>query len=300
MNFIYKSSLLLSFVVLGATAPSFSYALTEAPMEERIELQREKALELQHRADALRERTLRMPRTDENPRLQVQPMQEVGIDTTELTQKVEEFKRAKSEFRQNPEILENQKELLFRAIDSLLQHAELLKERIITIPVIELELQESILAEMDADIASLEEFRLSVEQSASSEDLRELAEHIKEYRTNLTQTKVRKLMLLAHTGMFEYRILGLASVRADSIQERLDEFEELGKDISELETLLIEAQESIANTSADLHLLKQDIFENNIDIAFLLDIQIKLHEVKNDVKDVYGIFRDIAKQANEL
>jgi len=290
MAHLQKTIGILGIVLLiGLLFPNFIFARAE------------RAQELRERADMLRERVLRSEEQQEHPRsLHVQPVEESEIDKTEREEKIEELKEAKETAKLKPEQLENQKAVLLRAIESLLEHAHVLQERLKLFPVIEEDLKESIAAELQADIAALEDFQTRVETAAAPEELRQLARQLKAYREDITQTKVRKLMSLAHIDSFEYRVVNLAAARAESIAERLDEFKEVDKNVTQLEDLLGQAQEHINQASEGLEQLKQDILQSDIDIAFMAATNDTLKIAKENVKTAYDLFHQIAKEAAEL
>ena len=67
---------------------------------------------------------------------------------------------------------------------------------------------------------------------------------MREYRAETAQTRTRKLMLLAHAEVFEYRALPFASQRAERIAEHLSALEVTRElNTGELQQQLSEAQE---------------------------------------------------------
>ncbi|HEX9721929.1 MAG TPA: hypothetical protein VGA53_01555 [Candidatus Paceibacterota bacterium] len=290
MAYLQKTTGIIGIVLLvGLLFPNFVFARAE------------RAQELRERADMLRERVLRSEERQERPRnLRVQPVEETEIDKTEREEKIQQFQEAQEQLQEQPEQLENQKAVLLRAIESLLEHAHVLGERLTLFPVIEEDLKESIAAELQADIAALEDFQTRAQQATTPEQLRQLARQLKAYREDITQTKVRKLMSLAHIEAFEYRVVNLAAARAESIAERLDEFKEVDKNVTQLEDLLGQAQEHIGQASEELGQLKQDILQSDIDIAFMAATNDTLKNAKANVKTAYDLFHQIAREAAEL
>jgi chromosome segregation ATPase len=307
MKILQKTIGTLSIIALAGLAfPPAGFAQTDREdrdnnaRQEREDQkeEREKRIQtLRQKADELRNRFLHATST---PEIETQETKNITLDRKSLTEKMQEFKQAKATAQEQPETLENQKAVLLRAIDSLLEHTKLLQEKTNRFSIIDSGLKASIQAEIEADIAQLEDFRLKVQQAATQEELRRLAQTIKEHRANITQTKVRKLMLLAHSGVFEYHVIEQALQRADAIAERFGEFETEDKDISELEELLKEANKLIEDASGDLNELKQLIIERDIDGDLMPDIQASFNDIKSKIGDSYSLFRQIAQEAAEL
>jgi len=213
---------------------------------------------------------------------------------------VERFREARQERPVRNSLFEHQQEVLLRAIDLLVKHAELLLERVENFSIIQEDKKTNLQEEIQDDITKLEEFKTQVTETTTKEQLRELAQELKDHRANVAQKKVRKLMLLAHIGVYQNHILEVTSARADRIAEKLNEFEELGIEISVLETLLKEAKNTIASASNDLRIVEEDILIKNTDDTTMTETRNALKSIKDRIKSVYGLFRTIAKEAKEL
>lgn len=221
---------------------------------------------------------------------------EIQKHRAELKNRVERFHQARRDAENRPSILnqseqkldtfELRKDILLRAIDSLAKHAELTRERLANFPVVEEQLRASIEKEIALDITSLQDFRLRVQHAATQDELRELADELKEHRKEMIEEKIRKLMVLAQIELFEQRVLETASARALLIQGTLPV-------APELDTLLKDALSKIAETSTILQKLKEDVHTEEINEATMSEVRSTLKTATNTMRDVYKIFRSI-------
>ncbi|MDA1334783.1 MAG: hypothetical protein O2794_02065 [bacterium] len=221
------------------------------------------------------------------------------MDKSNLQEARTRFQEARERLGDNNNF-ERQKQFLLRAIDSLIKHAELLKERVTNLPVIDDELEARIIAEIDRDIAKLTELQEKTNSATTIEELARIKEELASHRKNAYNTKVRGLVLLAHIGVYEHRVITTIEARADRIEQYLTDLSENGKDVTELKRLLSSAREKITTAKNILSDVKEIIQNNETDLDFLKRIQSKLKEVKMLIKDVYQIFREIVTQVKAI
>jgi hypothetical protein len=280
---------------------------------ETIKLKSKRAAELRARADTLRKQALKTQaeeleetkeplkaRKTEAIRLKTRTtkaIRAVKIQRQDLEKAELNLKEAKNEFIQDKNNLEKRKRLLNALIEMLIRHAEILKQRVGKIKVIDETLEASILAELDADIAKLEELKARVEAATTIEELKKIADELRQHRRDVYQTKIRRLMLLAHIGVFEHYILKTASERADKIEKLIDWAEkQSGKKLDELREILENARVKIENAHNQLLELKKETNSEEISDVKLKEIRASLVGVRLEIKEIYQLFRQIIEK----
>jgi len=295
LQYILGSLILIS---VASTGTQMVFA-----QEERVQTHKERVEELRAKAESARERALesasrkREERQEEKIHIKLQEnTQSANPDTENFNAKVEQFRQAREQFHQNPSSVAMRKTMLLHVVDAFRAHTQLLKEQVDRFPIIHEDLKNSLLAEIEADQAALEEFRLEIQAAKTIEELKALAEQLGKHRKEVTEQKVRKLMLLAHIGVFEYRILDVAAARAAKIEEALDALEARGQSTTESQSLLAAANAKIQGATNALEELKETIIANDIDRVQLRDAQKALRDATHAVREAYQLFRDIARE----
>lgn len=211
---------------------------------------------------------------------------EIQEKRQEFKDRVERFHRAVNQPARKLDTFELRKDVLLRAIDSLVKHAELTQERLAHFPVVQDEIRTSVQAEIAFDIASLQDFKQRVQAATALEELRGLANELQTHRKDTIEEKIRKTMVLAQVELFEQRTLKTASARAALIQETLP-------DVPELDALLADANLKIKETSLLLQALKEDMRAKEINDTTMREARSTLKTATNTMREVYKIFRAI-------
>ncbi len=241
---------------------------------------------------------------------------ETSAPATSFQDALTKFREAREQFRQSQEevktsregrgaareqkLLERRKIHLMRIADTLIKRSEEVKNRVMKNKIIYGDLESSIIAEIDADIVKLNEFKVRVTEAQTAKELKNLAEGLRSHRKDVQQVKIRRLLLLAHIGRFEKAVLNNAEARSARIAAKLTELKNAGKDVSALETLLADANAKIASAKDQLAQLKNEVNQQELSEIKLAEIRTKLNEIRNQIKDVYDIFRQIATQGQGL
>ncbi len=197
-------------------------------------------------------------------------------------------------------IIEKRKEHLLKAIEVLIAHSENLKERVSKNKTIYSDLEQSIISEIDNDITKLNELKNQVNNAKTAEELSQIAQQIKTHRKDIYNLKIRKLLLIANIVHFEKAIVNNAENRAKRISEKIATLKNSGKDVTSLENLLNQAQEKIQQAKNALNELRNEVNSEEITDIKTEEIRKKLNDVKEIIKAVYDLFRQIATSGNTL
>ncbi|PIT92808.1 MAG: hypothetical protein COU08_00570 [Candidatus Harrisonbacteria bacterium CG10_big_fil_rev_8_21_14_0_10_42_17] len=219
---------------------------------------------------------------------------------TSDTDEVVTFTELKKQYRRDVSNLEARRALMVQLIELLIKHGQQLKDRVQTFPVIHSDLEDSILAEIDADIATLEELKARVLLAESVEELKMLADKASKYRHDFTQRKVRRLLLIAQFGLFEHRTLVTIEERSLAIDARLTELETNGYNVQRARKLLFDANKLITDTRDFIHTEKQRVNSQDIDETLLRDLKSSLDFIRGNIKSIYALFRDVAAEVRNL
>lgn len=222
----------------------------------------------------------------------------------------EEFRKSRQEAKtsgrradraaKEQKFLEKRKAHLTRLVDVLIKRSEGMKNRVVNNEAIYGNLEASIVGEIDADITTLNDFKTGITQAQTADGLKALAEEIKVYRKDVTQVKIKRLMLIAHIARFENMVVKKAQDRSAKIDTKLDELEAAGKDVLALRTLLDDANVKLTSVKDRLAQLKTDVDAQEITETKLSEIRTKLNSVKDELKEVYDLFGQIATQGQSL
>lgn len=212
------------------------------------------------------------------------------------------IKSAKSENKAQKEadLLAKRKEQLQKVVDVLIKRSEGVKARVVKNKVIYGDLESSIIAEIDTDIAKLNEFKTKVGSAQTGEELKTLAGEIRKHRSDVNQTRIRRLLILAHIARFEMTVIKKAEDRAEKISAKLTEMANAGKDVSAMQTLMSDASAKIVSAKEQLTNLKNTVNQQDITETKLGEVKKSLQDIKNQIKAVYDIFKQVAQQAKSL
>jgi len=262
------------------------------------------ASEREERLEKLRDQALHSIENPSKPeRFYIKPLERkerIQIERTKMQEHIDQIHEVQETQEKFETRFDYKQQIAIRAIDSLVQHAELLSERVGDFAVIHEDIKAAIEAEIEADIATLHEFKTRAQTAESEEQLQQVADLVKDYRKNANAKTIQKLMLLAHVGVYEHRILETATARADTIAEKLTEFTNAQKQTEELKELLTQAENSITEASVDLQALRQYITESDMDKTTMEEMRDSLKHIQEKIRHAYSLFRQIAKEAAEL
>jgi hypothetical protein len=207
--------------------------------------------------------------------------EEAGQRKQEKEEKIQTKREAarekKEEAKQRMET--KRKETLLHLIDVQIKHFENIKERVQKMPNITDELKTELAAEIDAAIQNLNDYKAKVESAEEQEEIKTLAKEIKDFFKS-KRDMVKKIVEAIHNSRAN-KIMAKAEERLSSIQARIQELKDNGKNTDEIDALVEEAKDHINNA--------QEALENGI-----------LKEFSEHLKEAYKTFREIAKKAKIL
>lgn len=225
------------------------------------------------------------------------------------------FRAAREEFRQartdsataqadqrvarDQQLLDRRKANLQRMIDVLIKRDESMKSRVLANTAVYGDSQATIIAEIDADIVALNDIKNRASAALTTDELKGIAEELKTLRKD-GQVKLRRLPLLAHVAKFESAVFKKAEDRSVKIATKIAELKNQGKDVAAIETLLADADAKIVSAKGGLTTLKNDVNTQELDETKIAEIKTTLTSIKDQVKAVYDIFRQIADQGKAL
>lgn len=197
-------------------------------------------------------------------------------------------------------ITEKRKEHLLKAIDVLIAHSENLKNRVINNKAVYGDFEQSIIAEINNDVAKLNELKNKINEAKTAEELNQLTQQIKNHRKDIYNLKIRKFLLLANIGRFEKAVIVNTENRAKRIADKIAELKISGKDVTQLESLLAQANSKIQEAKSALIELKNSVNSQELTDVKMEEIRKKLNNIKDIIKLVYDLFRQIASSGNSL
>lgn len=189
----------------------------------------------------------------------------------------------------------NQKTKLNNLIDKLIKQVENFKNRILKNKEIYEGLENSLIAETDAIVAKLNDFKARI-ASVTNGELKILVQELRFYQKEVIQLKTRRLVFLSQIGQFESSIIKKTESRSARITEAIVKLKNAGKDISKLEPLLNGAKSKIADVKAKLNQLRGEVNTGDLGETKTAEIRNALNEIKDQIKEVYQIFRAIAQE----
>ena len=174
---------------------------------------------------------------------------------------------------------EKRKETLLRLVDIQVKHLERTKERVQGMPNITDALRTQLAAEIDFNIQKVNDQKVKVEGVSGREEIKALAKEIrdffKSYRVN-----VRSIVDAIHASRANIAT-AKAEERASAIKAKVQELKQQGKDTTEIEVELEDA-------------------EGDIDDAEDAIGRKAFKEANEDLKGAYQKFRSIAEKAKGL
>lgn len=197
------------------------------------------------------------------------------------------------------QLLEKNRLVLERAIGTMEKRLTQLEDRIQSRENVYEGIAVGLLNEIQNNLGTLAQVRTRLGTASTTDILKIIAGELKTYRQG-EKNVLRKLIVLSHVGQFENSIIKAAENRSQRIAERIADLKSDGKNVAELENLLNQANQKIAQAKTKLGELKSQINSGGIDISDLSEIQKKLNEIKNLIKETYSLFREIAVKGNEL
>ena len=193
------------------------------------------------------------------------------------------------------QLLEKNRLVLEKAIETMEKRLTQLENRIQSRENVYEGMAAGLLNEIQNNLGTLAQVRTRLGTASTTDILKIIAGELKTYRQG-EKNILRKLIV----GQFENSIIKTAENRSQRIAERIADLKSDGKDVAELENLLNQANQKIAQAKTKLIELKNQINSGGIDISNLSEIQKKLNEIKNLIKEAYSFFREIAVKGNEL
>lgn len=196
-------------------------------------------------------------------------------------------------------LLKKRKSALNNLVDKLIKRNRTLKNRIMKNTEIYGDLQGPIISEIDVSVAKLNDLEQRI-TAATGEELKTLIPELKSYREDINQLKIRRLILLSQINRFEFAIIKKAEDKSSRIAEKIIEFKNVGKDVSKLETFLNEAKAKIVDAKAKLNQLRSEVNVGESSGVKVAEIRKVLNEIKDQIKEVYQLFRKISQEGGGL
>lgn len=220
---------------------------------------------------------------------------------SEFIQAKKEFKEAKKDRRadKQKQVFEKQKRQLLHAVQTLITRAENLKERIVKNTAVYGDHERVVLAEIDADITKLRSLEARINAATNEEELKAIRQEIRTLRADVREAKIQKFVVLSHIGRFERAIIVKAQERADRLATKIAELKKNGKDVAALEQLLSDARTKIGTASGLVTTLKTKVNQAQTTMK-LSEVREELNAIKNRLKEVYDLFRQIASRAESV
>jgi len=254
-----KSSLITIVMLFAIGIPGVSIAeITDSEFKDTLKRLRESRQEFKN------EREKESSETREINKAQRQ------IDREAAQQRREEA-RAEMEAKR--------KEVLLKSVDLQIAWFERVKERVEKMPNINNDLKTRLVEEVNLAISDLVAKKTSIQGAAGKEAIKTLAKEIKEL-FKVKHEAVKNIVDAIHASRTSDTVTK-AEDRAAVIKARLEEMKSDGKNVAELEALLVLAQEDILNA--------QNAAGQN-----------KFKEANEALKDAYQKFREISQKAKEL
>lgn len=183
----------------------------------------------------------------------------------------------REEARQRME--DKRKETLLKLIDLQVKHLEKTKERVDRMPNITDALKTQLATEIDADIQALNSKKADVEGTEGKDEIKALAKEIRDFFRSYRDT-VKSIVDAIHASRADIAA-AKAEARAADIDEKVQELKGQGKNTTELEQELDEADAHIEEA-------KEEIGRK------------EFKEANEDLKGAYQKFRSIAEKAQGL
>lgn len=192
----------------------------------------------------------------------------------ESAKKTAETKRTEAEKRKE----EQRKKVLLRLIEVQVKHFKNVTERVARMPNISDALKTQLKTEIDKAIASLNDLKAKVEAAKTAEELKALAEQVKD---NLkTKREIVQKIVDAIVKEQLQNAITKAEERVENAETKIAELKTAGKDVTELEKLLATAKEKLAFAKTSL-------------------TKSALKEANEALKEVYKALREIAEESEE-
>lgn len=200
---------------------------------------------------------------------------EVGKAKVQAQRDLAEQRREEARLRME----EKRKEVLSRLLDIQIKHLNRTNERVQRMPNISDDLKVRLAAEINTDIARLQDYATEVGSATGREEIKTLARQIKDFFRSYRET-VQMIVDAIHTSRANGAV-ATAGDRAAAMKAKIQALKNEGQDTSELE-------EEIDDIQGDLDNVQEQIGRK----AF--------REANEDLKGVYQKFRDIAQKAKGL
>jgi hypothetical protein len=210
----------------------------------------------------------------------------------------DQYQNDKREDAKNKYIERSQK-ILENSIDVLVKRNVQLKKQIEKKIEIYGDLGQEIKDMLDSDNQKLNVYSTEIINASTTQSLGQAAGEIKNYRLQ-QQSYLRKIIILAHISQYEKTVIKTAQTRSDNLTEKISAIKSQGKNVSELEALLSQANAKIEQARNFLDDARDELKEEEIDATALSSVEKYLNDSQQSIKDAYGLFKQIAINGNEL
>lgn len=218
----------------------------------------------------------------------------------ELDGSLKQLKTSQEALKRSENKLEARRQALLNLIDVFIKQGVTLGERVERLNPPRGELEESILREIAADRAALENFRTEVKNARTMQELNQIARRIHEQHRDFVNKKVRWLMFAIFIGRLEKEHAKKLEARAERIETRLDELEAQGKDVSRLRDVLKSATDLIAQMLEIIDKERKELNQSEISEVRINELREILEGLKRDIHKVHQYFQEIYEGMENL
>jgi hypothetical protein len=224
----------------------------------------------------------------------------VPVEQRFVPETINYFREARRVSEEDPRNFEKRKQYLLSIINALVDQSEILKRRVINSSLITGEIELSIIAELDADIAKLVEFEKKTEATTSLEELKRIATALREYQLGTAKNKIKKLMIIAQIQIFENHFLQNTIDQTERIEAKISDLETKGIDVARIEIVVDGVKQKIRSLQAFLEKTKNRILMSEVTNLEISEIRKIIEQVKNEIKEVNETLRVIIKVIQNL
>lgn len=186
--------------------------------------------------------------------------------------------------------LEKSKTLLTRLIDIAIKHSERVKTRISNIKFVDNALKTQVIAEIDGDIAKLNDLKARVAAATTTDGVKALAEELKTHRKDIQQVQMKKWNALLIISRVERQTIVKVSDRIAKVEAKIAEAATAGKDVSGLTTHLNLAKSALETSKSKLAEARAVTIASKEDFNKVLGL---LKDVRTSIKSVYDHLKEL-------
>lgn len=222
-----------------------------------------------------------------------------------LKQDREAFRTARDQAKTDKKVaakanhLDKMKRVLTRLVEVTVKHTERTKDRLSNMKFLDETLKTQALTELDAVIAKYNGYKTKITAATTIEELKTLAQEIKDYRKNTEEGTVKKIVALNLISKTENHILKKVEERITKVEGKIGELKAAGKDVTGLENHLALAKTAFQNIKTRIAEAKNTALTIKTQEDFK-----KFHDlvkgINDAVKEVYKHIKEVYKLAHEM